>query len=71
MSASGMKALRELQRNLAGSSDDDSYYHNKKPVERVDGTEEKFRQAVKDFFDNIGNYKEELGPLLTLKVPFV
>ena len=30
-------------------------------------TKEKFRQAVKDFFDNIGNYKEELESLLTLK----
>ena len=28
---------------------------------------EKFRQAVKDFLDNIGNYKEELESLLTLK----
>lgn len=30
-------------------------------------TKEKFRQALKDFFDNIGNYKEELESLLTLK----
>ena len=30
-------------------------------------TKEKFRQVVKDFFDNIGNYKEELESLLTLK----
>ena len=30
-------------------------------------TKEKFRQAVKDFFDNIGDYKEELESLLTLK----
>lgn len=30
-------------------------------------TKEKFRQAVKNFFDNIGDYKEELESLLTLK----
>ena len=30
-------------------------------------TKEKFRQAVKDFFDNIGTCKEELESLLTLK----
>ena len=30
-------------------------------------TKEKFRQAIKDFFDNIGAYKEELESLLTLK----
>ena len=30
-------------------------------------TKEKCRQAVKDFFDNSGNYKEELESLLTLK----
>lgn len=30
-------------------------------------TKEKFGQAVKDFFDNIGNHKEELESLLTLK----
>ena len=30
-------------------------------------TKEKFRQAVKDFFDNIGTYKEELRSFLTLK----
>lgn len=29
-------------------------------------TKEKFRQAIKDFFDNIGAYKEELESLLTL-----
>ena len=30
-------------------------------------TKEKFRQAIKDFFGNIGAYKEELESLLTLK----
>ncbi len=30
-------------------------------------TKDGFRQSVKDFFDNIGKYKEELEVLLTLK----
>lgn len=104
MSTSEMEVLRKLQRNLAGSSDNARYYHDKKLKEWVDGTKvkrvflppyspnlnlierlwkflwkkvinagfyrtkEKFRQAVKNFFDNIGDYKEELESLLTLKL---
>ncbi|MBS5552872.1 MAG: transposase [Bacteroides sp.] len=30
-------------------------------------TKEKFRQAINRFFENIGDYKEELESLLTLK----